>query len=131
MADGLQVDLACEPRSARLARQELERFRGSLSETRFGDLQLLVSELVADATGGLGSGPKQTVRLSAEGDEDRVRAAVRVGAGAYSLSSTPPEPGEIGWGPYLVVRLSDYWGLRRGRDGATVWFEISSQSTQG
>jgi anti-sigma regulatory factor (Ser/Thr protein kinase) len=130
MADVVEIDLPSDPRSAALARQELEPLRQSVSETRFGDIRLLVSELVAEAIRGLRNGRERKIRVSAEREGDRVRASVREGGGAYFLSSTRPEPGGVGWGPYLVARLSDSWGLRRHRESATVWFEISSEAVR-
>jgi Histidine kinase-like ATPase domain len=116
--------LPCEPESARRARQQLEPFGEVLDETRFGDLRLLVSELVAEAIGGLGASRSDQIRIQASSDPKCVRATVEGGSGSYRVPSAPPEPGEAGWGVYLVQRLSDGWGLRRERGRAAVWFQL-------
>jgi hypothetical protein len=54
------------PESARRARGELERFRDVLGDTRFEDLRLLVSELLAEAVGGFGKSKDHLIRLRAE-----------------------------------------------------------------
>jgi hypothetical protein len=124
MVDTVDIDLVCQPESARRARAELERFRDFLGDTRFEDLRLLISELVAEAIGGLGKSDDQLIRLRAERDNDRVRASVREPTGAYVVPSALPEPGEVGWSIYLAQRISDCWGLRRDADSATVWVEF-------
>jgi hypothetical protein len=121
------ADLPHEPESARRARQELERFRSLLSETRFGDLRLLVSELVAEAIGGFGHSPSHPITMRVECDQAEVRALVREGATSFPTASTPPEPGEPGWSLYLVQTVSDRWGFSRARDSAAVWFEMATR----
>jgi hypothetical protein len=122
----LDIVLPSQPRSARRARQELEPFRELLDETRFGDLRLCVSELVAEAVGGLGRSRNETIRLRAKDDGERVWASVEEGAGTYPVPSRRPEPGEVGWSVYLVQRLSDCWGVRRNGEHASVWLEIGA-----
>lgn len=117
-----------EPGSARRARQELEPFRGLMTETRFGDLRLLVSELVAEASGGFDHSRGDSISVRAECEQGRVRASVQVGARSFHASSTQPEPGKPGWSVYLVQRLGDRWGLKRDGERATVWFEVPTHS---
>jgi hypothetical protein len=124
MVDSLDIELTSEPVSARRARGELERFRDFLGDTRFEDLRLLISELVGEAIGGLGKSHGDLIHLRAECDDDRVRASVEDPTSAFLVPSARPEPGEVGWSIYLVQRVSDCWGLRRDRQGATVWLEI-------
>jgi hypothetical protein len=122
--EALDITLPCDPQSARRARQELEPFRKLLDQTRFGDLRLLVSELVAEAIGGLGGSRSQTIRLRARSDTERVWVSVEEAAATYFVPSTRPEPGGVGWSVYLVQRLSDCWGVRRNGEHASVWLEI-------
>jgi hypothetical protein len=123
MVAGVQTALPCEPQSARRARQALEPFRELMDETRFGDLRLLVSELVAEAIWSPDS-PNGSIRVRANRKTQSVRASVEAGAASFPTGSVRPEPGEPGWGVYLVERLSDRWGLRRSQSAASVWFEM-------
>ena len=124
MNEAVAIDLPREPESARRAREQLKPFRGSMDDTSFIDLCLLVDELVVEAlhdSGDAGPGP---IKLRAEFDGDRVRVVVAEGGDAYRLPSRRPEPGDPGFGLHLVQRLSDRWGMRRDRDNATVWLEM-------
>lgn len=124
MSERVAIDLPPEPGSARRAREQLQTFRGSLDETCFIDLCLLVDELVVEALRGDGEVRAGPIELQAEHDGDRVRVVMAEGGGAYRLPSRRPEPGEPGFGLHLVQRLSDRWGMRRDQDRATVWLEM-------
>jgi anti-sigma regulatory factor (Ser/Thr protein kinase) len=123
LTETVAIDLPLEPESARRARNQLKTFRGALDETSFGDLCLLVDELVVEALHDPGDGAGH-IELRAALDGDRVRVAVAEGGGAYRLPSRRPEPGDPGFGLHLVQRLSDRWGMRRERNRATVWLEM-------
>jgi hypothetical protein len=123
----VDVVLPGDPGSPSRARQELEPLREVLNETRFGDLRLLVSELVAEATGAFGDSPSQAISVHAEADHERILASVLERSQSFRISSTVPEPGRLGWSLYLVQRMSDDWGLRRDSDSVTVWFELTAR----
>lgn len=124
MNDAVAIDLPLEPGSAKRARSQLERFRGLLGETTFGDLRLLVSELVSEALSACPRSSTGRIKLRAELRGGRVRVTVAQGGEAYRLPSRRPEPGEQGWSLHLVQRLSDSWGMRRDRESAAVWLEV-------
>lgn len=129
MSDAVVIDLPLEPESARRAREQLKPFRSSVDERTFGDLCLLVDELVVEALHGDGDSPNpDDISLRAELDSGRIRVAVAQGSNAYHLPSRRPEPGDPGFGLHLVQRLSDRWGLRREREHATVWLELLGKS---
>ena len=130
MSQTVAIDLPLEPDSARRAREQLTPFRPSLDETSFGDLCLLVDELVVEALGAAEGHTIGSIELRAEDDGERVRVAVAEGGGAYRLPSRRPEPGAPGFGLHLVQRLSDRWGMRRERDRATVWLEMLGRATR-
>ena len=130
MVARVQTALPCEPQSARRARLALEPFRELLDETRFGDLRLLVSELVAEAIWSPDS-PNGSIRVRANRKIQSLRASVEAGAASFPTGSGRPEPGEPGWGVYLVERLSDRWGLRRSQSAAMLWFEIFLRPSGG
>ena len=82
--NSIALDLVAEAESARAARKALEPVREFLDKTRFEDLRLIVSELVAEAIGGELHGARSAeIGLRVECDEDRIRTLVRDGATAY------------------------------------------------
>jgi hypothetical protein len=119
------VVLPGDPGSPGRARRELEPLRNDLNETRFGDLRLLVSELVAEAAGAFGDLPSETIGLRAEANGGRIFVSVQAWPESFPTSSTRPAPGARGWSLYLVQRVSDDWGLRLDNRGSTVWFELT------
>ena len=123
MSETVAIELPAEPASARRAREQLGSFRGSLDDTSFVDLCLMVDELVVEALLG-DSSPSGPIELRAELDDDRVRVAIAEGGGAYRLPSRRPEPGDPGFGLHLVQLLSSRWGMRRDGERATVWLEM-------
>jgi anti-sigma regulatory factor (Ser/Thr protein kinase) len=124
MSDAVAIDLPLEPASARRAREQLEPFREALDESTFIDLRLLVSELVAEALNAESETHDGRVEFRAEFRDGRVRVEVAESGGAFRLPSRRPEPGEAGWGLYLVARLSSRWGLRRSPERSSVWLEV-------
>jgi Histidine kinase-like ATPase domain len=124
MSGAVALDLPLEPASARRARELLEPFRERLDEITFFDLRLLVSELVVEALHAASGAHDARVKLRAEVRGGRIRAEVANGRGAFRLPPGRPEPGDAGWGLYLVTRLSRRWGLRRGAESSSVWLEV-------
>jgi hypothetical protein len=125
MSDTVAIELPLEPASARRAREQLEPFREALDETTFIDLRLLVSELVVEALNAESEIHDARVELRAELRGGRVRVEVAESGGAFRPPPERPEPGEVGWGLYLVARLSSRWGLRRSPQGSSVWLEVA------
>ena len=118
MSDAVAIDLPLEAASARRAREHLEPFREALDETTFVDLRLLVSELVVDALNAESQSHDATVQLRAELNGGRVRVEVAESGGAFRFPPRSPEPGEAGWGVYLVrdcAVAGAYGAVRRGR----------------
>lgn len=129
MSETIAIDLPPEPESAKRAREELKPFRPTLDETSFGDLCLLVDELVVEALNAAEGNALRPIELRGDDDGVRVRVAIADGGAAYRLPSRRPEPGDPGFGLHLVQRLSDRWGMRRERDRATVWLEMLARAT--
>ena len=125
MTDAVTIELPLEPASARRAREQLEPFREALDEITFFDLRLLVGELIVEALKAESETHDAKVELRAELREGRVRVEVAESGGAFRLPPRRPEPGEAGWGLYLVGRLSSRWGLRRGPERSSVWLEVA------
>jgi anti-sigma regulatory factor (Ser/Thr protein kinase) len=124
MSETVAIDLPLKPESAAQAREQLGCFRASLDETSFGDLRLLVHELIVEVLIAREEDSAGSIELRAERDGGRIRVAVAEGGGAYRLPSRRPEPGDPGFGLHLVQRLSDRWGMRREHGRATVWLEM-------
>jgi two-component sensor histidine kinase len=124
VSEKVAIELPPEPASAGRARDQLRGFRGSLDETSFIDLCLLVDELVVEALKGGGGEAVGPIEMRADDEGDRIRVQVAEGSGAYRLPSRRPEPGDPGFGLHLVQRLSDRWGMQRDQERATVWLEI-------
>ena len=129
MSHAVAIDLPLEPASAGRAREHLEPFREALDESAFVDLRLLVSELMVEALHRKAEAENgtvdETIELRAELRDDRVRVEVAQVGDAFRLPSRRPKPGEPGWGLYLVTRLSNRWGLRRGPQESLVWLEVN------
>jgi anti-sigma regulatory factor (Ser/Thr protein kinase) len=124
MSDAIDMELPLEPTTARRFRERLEPFRDALDQMSFIDLRLLVSELVVEALNTDPEAQDARIELCAELRDDRVHVEVAEDGPVYRLSARHPEPGEAGWGLHLMQRLSAHWGLRRGRETSTVWFEM-------
>lgn len=97
------------------------------------DARLLVSELVGNSMRHARLGPNDTIRVTAEVENGRLRVDVidgGRGGGPPVAGGIRPSPGaESGWGLYLVETLASRWGHGAGR----YWFEleIGSFATAG
>src|SRR5919202_4858886 len=99
--EAVELRLATEAESAREPRAALEPLRDSMEPISFGDLRLLVSELVSDAV--IAESPESPeIRMRAMLREGRVRVELQQGAVAYRLLSRKAEPGTAGWGLQLA-----------------------------
>ena len=88
------------------------------------DARLLVSELVANSVRHARIGPDETIRVTAEVQNGRLRVDVidgGSGSGPPVAGGIRPSPGsESGWGLFLVETLATRWGHATGR----YWFEL-------
>jgi anti-sigma regulatory factor (Ser/Thr protein kinase) len=93
------------------------------------DARLLVSELVANSMRHARLGPYDTIRVTAEIENGRLRVDVidgGRGGGPPVAGGIRPSPGaESGWGLYLVETLASRWGHGPGR----YWFELEIGSS--
>lgn len=122
MSDALSIELPIRPESAGWAREAVGEFRDHLDESSFIDLQLMVSELVADAVRAE-AGKEQEIAIRIEARDRHIHVELQEGALAYRLRSRRPEPGERGWGMYLISVLADRWGIRYDDDRGCVWLQ--------
>jgi anti-sigma regulatory factor (Ser/Thr protein kinase) len=95
-----------------------------LSARTLVDARLLVSELVANSMRHARLGPNDTIRVTAEVRNGRLRVDVvdggRGGTPMPARGIRPRPSAESGWGLYLVETLSSRWGYSSGR----YWFEL-------
>jgi anti-sigma regulatory factor (Ser/Thr protein kinase) len=90
---------------------------------RFGDLRLLVSELVTNSLRHAGLADPG-IRLSIQVGANAIRVRVSDRGPGFEPRVRPPHAGQRrGWGLLLVDRLADRWGTHPG-DPSSVWFEM-------
>ena len=123
-ASAVATHLPRGPSAAAGARRALEPLRRTLSEARFGDVRLLVSELVADEVRAREGERGRAIRLSASLDAELLRVELVDDWSEDAAPTDRPEPGEVGWGLYLAGILADRWGVEPASLGSTVWFEV-------
>jgi len=120
----INVEFDRGPTSVSAARNALMPLDDRLQADLLNDIRLLVSELVTNSVRHADGDGADSVGLAVKLRTDRVRVEVTdAGAG---FEPKPREPGQSqasGWGLYLVDRLADRWGVRRG-DRTNVWFEM-------
>lgn len=116
----LDVDLPRTPEAAATARQRVRQtFGDALTPERFADVQLAVTELVANAVAH-GTGDIR-LRLRVEGR--RLYGEVIDGGGGFEHAIRERSASDVtGRGLGIVATLSDEWGIH---DGSThVWFAL-------
>jgi anti-sigma regulatory factor (Ser/Thr protein kinase) len=104
------------------ARGALEVFDQILAPEVLEDLQLVVSELVANS---VKFGPKRSITLSLqiEGGGTVRGEVIDQGDGERAKVQMTPEPSlDGGWGLHLVDRVATEWGVHEG--STHVWFEV-------
>ena len=100
-----------------------EAVRCGCAETRVRVIQLLTSELIANAVLHGTPGGRVEVRVARSGDTFRVEVDDASSSSPRLLPVARDGPG--GRGLALVERLADRWGYElREPDGKTVWFEV-------
>jgi anti-sigma regulatory factor (Ser/Thr protein kinase) len=123
----MSLELPDRPQAAAAARKALMALNGSLhlvSEARLHDVQLLVSELVANAhRHAEPSG--DSLHLAVLATDEVLRVEVRDAGDGFdpeALAEVPITTGR-GKGLRIVAALTDRWGVETG-EGTTVWFEV-------
>src|SRR5207248_4530596 len=92
------------------------------------DVELLVTELVANALRHAGLGPSDVVTVRLAAGHGFVRVEVCDEGRSFPEIVLPvetPTLGESGLGLLLVDRIATRWGVEHGGPGACVWFELS------
>ena len=102
-----------------------ERLTAHLPGDVLGDLQLLVTEIVANSVRHGGVGKDGEIDLRVEVGDGRVRVEVRdTGIQADPRVRTPDLAGGGGFGMVLVARMSERWGVDH-EPNVVMWFELA------
>lgn len=115
-------------RARRLIDRELAE---RLQPQALADVNLLVTELVANGVWHGGAHEGTTLRVRVSGDEAAVRIEVEnPDGGAGDPAQRPPDlNGGGGLGLHIVERVASRWGVRRSPRVA-VWFELDRDRHQ-
>src|SRR4051794_19921554 len=101
----IAMELPAEPHSAKVARDAIAGLAGHLGSV-FGDVVLLVSELVTNSVRHAGLDASQPLQLSVATEADTVRVAVRDPGPGFEPPPPPDNQGHVGgWGLVLVDQL--------------------------
>lgn len=112
------------PRSAKApatAREAIAPLTSDLSGEARGDVQLLVSELAANAV----RHGKGRIELRGERRRGRLRVEVVDEGEGFDPGISPTRAGTGGRGLTIVEHLADRWGVWRGT--THVWFELETR----
>ena len=123
----MSFELAGGPYAVTASRLALAGLEDRLDPNVLFDIRLLVSELVTNCVKHARVGPEESIVLSVDIRDSRVRVAVRDEGPGFEPPQAPlteqaAEAGS-GWGLFLVDQLSLDWGVERDA-GANVWFEL-------
>ena len=115
-----------EPAAVPEARGALEPLATVVDREAFGNLRLLVSEVVTNSVRHGSHGGSAPIELSVVAAPHRVRGEVADGGAGFAPAARSDRADEgSGWGLHLVDLLSDRWGVER--NGRTVvWFELEA-----
>jgi anti-sigma regulatory factor (Ser/Thr protein kinase) len=117
--------LPIAPVAPALARETIRRF-DQLADGMRPDLELLLSELVANAVRHSGMHPESEMEVRIWIEPGWVRAEVSDDGPGFTpgaVALPPPNGAERGFGLHLVDRLATRWGVADG-GRPTVWFEL-------
>ena len=117
----LNLELVSDPSASRLGREALLPLEAHLAPETFSDLNLIISELTANA---VKYGPGTPIAMSViVDDEGVVRGQVDDGgSGGIAITEGDPSTG-TGLGLLIVDTLARAWGVDPGT--ARVWFELA------
>jgi anti-sigma regulatory factor (Ser/Thr protein kinase) len=121
------LELPAEPHSAKVARDAVAGLDGHLGPV-FGDVVLLISELVTNSVRHAGLDATQPLQLSVTTSGELVRVAVRDPGPGFRPPKAPTDPAHVGgWGLVLVDQLAQRWGVDHDGEANVVWCELSKK----
>ena len=120
----IALELPAEPHSAKVARDAVAGLDGHLGAV-FGDVVLVISELVTNSVRHAGLDASEPVQLSDRVEGEKVRVAVRDPGPGFTPPPAPSDPAHIGgWGLVLVEQLAERWGVDHDGQANVVWCEL-------
>jgi anti-sigma regulatory factor (Ser/Thr protein kinase) len=126
----LRLSVPVEPAAPRRVRDVL-RTVDQIAEPLRPDLELLVTELVANVVRHARLGPEDAIEVQVNLEPEWVRAEVFNPGTRWPVPSPdPPRPeaGEGNYGLYLVSQIASRWGIDQSQ-GTRVWFELGRGQT--
>jgi anti-sigma regulatory factor (Ser/Thr protein kinase) len=125
MAAALTLTLPSDSSAPGLARAVAKRYlAGGLSPSRLGELSVVISELVTNAS----VHGRGTIILRLQLDGQTVRGEVIDEGGGFEHEIRERGPEDVsGRGLFLVDALANRWGIHEGT--THVWFEIEGESS--
>ena len=118
------LELPAEPHSAKVARDAIAGLDGHLGSV-FGDVVLLISELVTNSVRHAGLDASQPLQLSLQAEGEVVRIAVRDPGPGFRPPKAPTIRAHVGgWGLVLVDQLAEKWGVEHDGEANVVWCEL-------
>ena len=123
----IALELPAEPHSAKVARDAVAGLDGHLGRV-YGDVVLLISELVTNSVRHAGLDATQPLQLSVGTEDDVVRVAVRDPGPGFRPPKAPTDPAHVGgWGLVLVDQLAERWGVEHDGEANVVWCELKKR----
>jgi anti-sigma regulatory factor (Ser/Thr protein kinase) len=120
----IALELPAEPHSAKAARDAVAGLDGHLGPV-FGDVVLVISELVTNSVRHAGLDATEPVQRSVRVRGDTVRVAVRDPGPGFVPPAAPQDPAHVGgWGLVLVEQLATRWGVEHDGEANVVWCEL-------
>ena len=123
----IALELPAEPHSAKVARDAVAGLDGHLGPV-FGDVVLVISELVTNSVRHAGLATTEPVQLSVSVGDESVRVAVRDPGPGFEPPPAPEDPAHVGgWGLVLVDQLAERWGVEHDGSANVVWCELKKR----
>jgi anti-sigma regulatory factor (Ser/Thr protein kinase) len=131
MSAGFGIVLTGGVDAARAARLALAEHHPALPQPERYDLALLVTELVTNAVRHGGAAEHRPLRLECRNRQGRIRVEVIDPGTDFDSPARPAKgTGNGGWGPFLLDRIAESWGIRDAPAGTCVWFEMPLGATR-
>jgi anti-sigma regulatory factor (Ser/Thr protein kinase) len=123
----IALELPAEPHSAKVARDAVAELDGHLGEV-FGDVVLVISELVTNSVRHAGLDAGDPVELTVNVEGETVRVTVRDPGPGFEPPGAPTDPAHVGgWGLVLVEQLAERWGVEHDGKANVVWCELKKR----
>jgi anti-sigma regulatory factor (Ser/Thr protein kinase) len=123
----VELTVGSNLQAAGVVRAALEEIRPSLSEVMYGDLRLLLSELVVNAVRHAGLAEHDPIRVNVRCSSGSCQAEVLDGGMGFEVPAAPvviAKDQEAGYGLAILDGIASRWGVERVAGHTRVWFEL-------